>query len=94
VREVLLKDKFLTVPDIHKKLRLWLKGKAIEPSNTASHVCIYGYVCMSGTFLTGEKKIRDTMASLLLSERAPPDWGLYPELATMVDRRGTSAENS
>jgi hypothetical protein len=30
------------------------------------------------------------MASLLLSERAPPDWGLYPELATMVDRRGTS----
>jgi hypothetical protein len=42
---------------------------------------------MSGTLLTGEKKIRDTMASLLLSERAPP------ELATMVDRRGTSAEN-
>jgi hypothetical protein len=49
---------------------------------------------MSGTLLTGEKKIRDTMASLLLSERAPPDWGLYPELATMVDRRGTSAENA
>jgi hypothetical protein len=33
-------------------------------------------------------------ASLLLSERAPPDWGLHPELATMVDRRGTSAENA
>jgi hypothetical protein len=49
---------------------------------------------MSRTSLTGEKKIRDTMASLLLSERAPPDWGLYPELATMVDRRGTSAENA
>jgi hypothetical protein len=34
------------------------------------------------------------MVSLLLSERAPPDWGLHPELATMVDRRGTSAENA
>jgi hypothetical protein len=49
---------------------------------------------MSGTLLTGEKKIRDTMASLLLSKRAPPNWGLNPELATMVDRRGTSAENA
>jgi hypothetical protein len=49
---------------------------------------------MSGTLLTGKKKIRDTMASLLLSEKAPPDWGLYPELATMVDRRGISAENA
>jgi hypothetical protein len=49
---------------------------------------------VSGTLLTGEKKIRDTMISLLLSERAPPDWGLHPELATMVDRRGTSAENA
>jgi hypothetical protein len=49
---------------------------------------------MSGTLLTGQKKIRDTMAPLLLSERAPPDWGLYPELATVVDRRGTSAENA
>jgi hypothetical protein len=48
---------------------------------------------MSGTLLTGEKKIRGTIASLLLSERVPPNWGLYPELATMVDRRGTSAEN-
>jgi hypothetical protein len=52
------------------------------------------YVCMSGTLLTGEKKIRNSMASLLLSERAPPDWGLHPELATMVDRRGTSAEDA
>jgi hypothetical protein len=52
------------------------------------------YVCMSGTVIAAEKKIRDTMASLLLSERALPDWGLYPELATMVDRRGTSAENA
>jgi hypothetical protein len=49
---------------------------------------------MPRTLLTGEKKIRDTMASLLLSERAPPDWGLHPELATMMDRRGTSAENA
>jgi hypothetical protein len=49
---------------------------------------------MSGTLLTGEIKIRDNMASLLLSERAPPNWRLHPELATMVDRRGTSAENA
>jgi hypothetical protein len=47
---------------------------------------------MSGTLLTGEKKIRDTMVSLLLSERVPPNWGLYPELATVVDRRSTSAD--
>jgi hypothetical protein len=25
------------------------------------------------------------MASLLLSERAPPDWGLHPELVTVVE---------
>jgi hypothetical protein len=41
VREVLLKDKFLTqsAPDICKKLKIcgW-KEKVIEPSNTASHV--------------------------------------------------------
>jgi hypothetical protein len=49
---------------------------------------------MCRTLLTGKKKIRDTIASLLHSERAPPNWGLYPELATMVDRRGTSAENA
>jgi hypothetical protein len=49
---------------------------------------------MSGSLLTGQKKIRDTMASLLLLERAPLDWGLNPELDTMVDRRGTSAENA
>jgi hypothetical protein len=42
----------------------------------------------TGTLLT-EKKIRD-MTSLL----SPPDWGLYPELATMVETRGTSAENA
>jgi hypothetical protein len=71
-----------------------LKGKVNDPSNTASHVYIYGYICMSRTLLTGEKKIRDTMASLLLSERAPQERGLYPELATVVDRRGTSAENA
>jgi hypothetical protein len=49
---------------------------------------------MSRTLLTGEKMVRDTMASLLLSERAPPDWGLHLGLATMVERRGTSAENA
>jgi hypothetical protein len=49
---------------------------------------------MSRTLLKRKKKTRDTMASLLLSERVPPDWGLYPELATVVDRRGTSAENA
>jgi hypothetical protein len=49
---------------------------------------------MSGNLLTGEKKIRDIMASLLLSERASPDWGLHPELAILVDRRGTSTKNA
>jgi hypothetical protein len=44
--------------------------------------------------LQERKKIRDTMTSLLLSERAPPDWGLHRELATIVDKRGTSAENA
>jgi hypothetical protein len=34
------------------------------------------------------------MTTLLLSERVPLDWGLHPELATIVDRRGTSAENA
>jgi hypothetical protein len=49
---------------------------------------------MSRTLLTEDKKIRDIMTSLLLSERAPSDWGMHPELATMVERRGTSAENA
>jgi hypothetical protein len=93
VREVLLKDKFLTqsAPDICKKTQsVAERKKVIEPSNTDMYSCI----CMSGTLLTGEKKIRDTMASLLLSEKAPTNWGLHPELATMVDRRGTSAEKA
>jgi hypothetical protein len=34
------------------------------------------------------------MTSLQLSEWAPPYWGLHPELATIVDRRGTSIENA
>jgi hypothetical protein len=34
------------------------------------------------------------MTSLQLSGRAPPDWGLHPEPATIVDRRGTSAETA
>jgi hypothetical protein len=45
---------------------------------------------MSRTLLTGEKKIRDIMTSLL----PPPDWGLHLELTTMVDRRGISSENA
>jgi hypothetical protein len=49
---------------------------------------------MSGTLTNRREKDKRHMASLLLSERAPPDWGLYPELATVVDRRGTSAENA
>jgi hypothetical protein len=63
------------------------RKKVIEPNNTA----MYSYVCMSRTLLIGEKKIRDIMTSLLLSKKTPPDWGLHPELATMV---GTSAENA
>jgi hypothetical protein len=41
VREVLLKDKFLTqsAPDTYKKLSLWLKKKVIGSTNTTSHVC-------------------------------------------------------
>jgi hypothetical protein len=66
------------------------RKKVVEPSNTASHVYMYSYVCMSGTLLTGEKKIRDIMTSLL----PPPDRGLHPEFATMVDRRRISAENA
>jgi hypothetical protein len=34
------------------------------------------------------------MTSSQLSGSAPLDWGLHPELATIVDRRGTSAENA
>jgi hypothetical protein len=43
---------------------------------------------MSGTLLT-ERKIRD-VSSLL----SPPDWVLNIEFATMVERRGASAENA
>jgi hypothetical protein len=39
--------------------------------------------------ITTERKIRD-MTSLL----PPPDWGLHLEFATMVDKKGTSAENA
>jgi hypothetical protein len=48
---------------------------------------------MSGTLLTGEKKDK-RHHGLITALRAPPDWGLNPELATVVDRRGTSAENA
>jgi hypothetical protein len=34
------------------------------------------------------------MTSSQLSGSAPPNWGLYLELATIVDRRGTSTENA
>jgi hypothetical protein len=44
--------------------------------------------------LKRKKKIKDTMTSSQLSGNAPPDWGLYPELATIMDRTGTSAENA
>jgi hypothetical protein len=37
-----------------------------------------------------KKKKRDVMTSFL----PPPDCSLYPELATMVDRRGISSENA
>jgi hypothetical protein len=50
-------------------------------------------VCLYVWDLTNRRG-KDKRASLLLSERAPPDWVLYPELATMVDRRGTSAEKA
>jgi hypothetical protein len=89
VREVLFKDKFLTqsAPDIHKKLSLWLKRK--KSLNQVIQLCIAMSVCLYVCDLTGKKKIRDIMTSLLLSEKAPPNWGLHPKLATMVERRGT-----
>jgi hypothetical protein len=34
------------------------------------------------------------MTSLQLSGSAPPNWGLHPKLATIVNRRGTSTENA
>jgi hypothetical protein len=34
------------------------------------------------------------MTSLQLSEKAPPDWGLHLEFATVLDRRGTSTRNA
>jgi hypothetical protein len=34
------------------------------------------------------------MTSLQLSEKAPPNWGLHLEFATVVDRRGTSTGNA
>jgi hypothetical protein len=49
---------------------------------------------MSRTLLTGVKKIRDNIASLLLSEKALPNRGLHPELATMVERWGTFPEKA
>jgi hypothetical protein len=44
--------------------------------------------------LKGKKKIKDTMTLLHLSGRALPNWGLHPEFATIVDRKGTSSENA
>jgi hypothetical protein len=41
-----------------------------------------------------KKDKKDTVTSSQLSGSAPPNWGLHPELATIVDRRGTSAENA
>jgi hypothetical protein len=41
-----------------------------------------------------KRREKDKKTSLQLSERAPPDWGLHPELATIVDRRGISSENA
>jgi hypothetical protein len=40
--------------------------------------------------ITDREKDKRHMTSLL----PLPDWGLHLELATMVDRRGTSAENA
>jgi hypothetical protein len=95
VREVLLKNKFLTVsPRYLYKTQSVAEGEkslnqVIQLAMSVFILCLYVW-----DLTKGEKKIRDTMASLLFSERAPPDWGLHPELATMVDRRGISAENA
>jgi hypothetical protein len=38
-----------------------------------------------------DKRHHDLIAA---SREGLPNWGLHPELAIMVDRRGTSAENA
>jgi hypothetical protein len=61
----------------------------------AMSVCIAMSVCLYVQDLTNRReKDKRHHDSLLLSERAPPDWGLHPELATMVDMKGSSAENA
>jgi hypothetical protein len=93
VGEVLLKDKFLTqsAPDIHGKLQ---KSVAEGEKSLAQLIQLAMSVYYNWDLTNRRKKIRDIMTSLLLSERAPPDWGLHPKLATIVDRKGTSAENA
>jgi hypothetical protein len=44
--------------------------------------------------LTKKKRIRNIMISLQLSGNTPPDGGLHPKLANVVNRRGTSAGNA
>jgi hypothetical protein len=92
VGEVLLKDKFLTqsAPDIHKKLKVcgqW--RKVIEQTNAMS---------VSYNWDLTKKRKKDkktpTMTKSQLSGSAPPNGGLHPKLATIVDRRGNSTGNA
>jgi hypothetical protein len=58
-------------------------------------VCIAISVCLYVWDLTNrrekDKRHHDLIAAL---REGPLSWGLHPELATMVDRRGTSAEKA
>jgi hypothetical protein len=92
VGEVLLKDKFLTqsAPDIHGKLQKSVAEgeKSLDQLKQLAMSLYYNWD------VTKKKKIRDIMTLLQLSGKDPPKWGLHPETATIVDRRGSSADNA
>jgi hypothetical protein len=63
------------------------REKSLDPSVQLAMSVYYNWD------ITKERKKTNTMTSLQLSEKAPPDWGLHLEFATVVDRRGTSTGN-
>jgi hypothetical protein len=88
VQEVFLKGKFLTqsAPDIHRRLQKSMaEGK--KSLDQLMQLAMHVYYNQNVT-KKKEKKTKDTMTSLQLSGSAPPNWGLHPELATTVDKKG------
>jgi hypothetical protein len=57
------------------------REKSLDPSVQLAVSVYYNWD------ITKERKMTNTMTSLQLSEKAPPDWGLHLEFATVVDRR-------